>query len=74
MSDEVDIERAFKDDEYLKSLTPEQLASIPANPAGDAELGEKDLDEISGGLPSRCATTTGSCLASKRSAAICGGC
>lgn len=73
MNDEVDIERAFKDDEYLKSLTPEQIASIPANPAGDSELGEKDLDKISGGM--RCETTHGSCLASKRTDLLgCGGC
>ena len=52
--DQVDIARAWKDLEYRKSLTPEQLAQLPANPTGDAEaeadeISEQELNEISGG-------------------------
>lgn len=52
--DQVDIARAWKDLEYRKSLTPEQLAQLPANPNGDAEaeadeISEQELNEISGG-------------------------
>ena len=45
--DNVDIERAWKDEAYRSSLTPEQLAAIPPNPAG--ELTEEDLEDVSGG-------------------------
>ena len=31
--DNVDIERAWKDDDYRNSLTPPQLAQLPTNPA-----------------------------------------
>ena len=43
------IVRAWKDPEYRKSLTPEELASLPPNPAGDLELFEQDLEKVSGG-------------------------
>jgi mersacidin/lichenicidin family type 2 lantibiotic len=46
----VDIVRAWKDPEYRKSLTSEELASLPANPAGDPELTATDLENISGGM------------------------
>lgn len=50
----IDIVRAWKDEEYRNSLTADQLAQLPPNPAGDAEaeIGEmsrQDLDEVSGG-------------------------
>ncbi len=44
----VDIVRAWKDPEYRKSLTPEELASLPPNPAGDTEIPEEDLTTVSG--------------------------
>lgn len=47
---EVDIGRAWKDEEYRNSLTPEQLAQIPSNPAGDVEMSQEDLDDIAGGV------------------------
>jgi mersacidin/lichenicidin family type 2 lantibiotic len=46
----VDIIRAWKDEEYRLSLTPEQLATLPANPAGQIELVEAELEEVAGGL------------------------
>ncbi|MBN9390412.1 MAG: mersacidin/lichenicidin family type 2 lantibiotic [Chloroflexi bacterium] len=50
----IDIVRAWKDEEYRSSLTPDQLAQLPANPAGDAEaeadeITRQELDEVSGG-------------------------
>lgn len=45
----VDVVRAWKDEEYRNNLTPEQLASLPPNPAGEIELTENDLDEAVGG-------------------------
>lgn len=46
----VDIARAWKDPEYRKTLTPEELASLPPNPAGAPELSDKELGEVSGGI------------------------
>jgi mersacidin/lichenicidin family type 2 lantibiotic len=45
----VDIARAWKDPEYRKTLTPEELASLPPNPAGEPELTTKDLGKVAGG-------------------------
>ena len=50
MDKEIDIVRAWKDEEYRNSLTPEQLAQVPADPAGEAELNEEDLGNVSGGM------------------------
>jgi mersacidin/lichenicidin family type 2 lantibiotic len=44
----VDIARAWKDSEYRKSLTPEELATVPDNPAGNPELNDQDLDQVAG--------------------------
>jgi mersacidin/lichenicidin family type 2 lantibiotic len=46
----VDIARAWKDPEYRKSLTPEELASLPPNPAGNPEIDSQDLGKVAGGL------------------------
>jgi mersacidin/lichenicidin family type 2 lantibiotic len=45
----LDIARAWKDEEYRKTLTPAELASLPENPAGAAALSEKELADVSGG-------------------------
>lgn len=45
----VDIERAWKDKEYYNSLTSEEKAMVPANPAGPNDLADNDLESISGG-------------------------
>lgn len=39
----VDVIRAWKDQVYRESLTPEQWAVLPANPAGMVELSDSDL-------------------------------
>lgn len=46
----VDIILAWKNATYRESLTEEQRALIPANPAGMLELTDTDLASISGGV------------------------
>ena len=45
----VDVIRAWKDDEYRRSLSDAQRAALPANPAGMVELTAADLREVVGG-------------------------
>ncbi len=58
MSQEIDfdVERAWKNEEYRKSLTQDQLNLLPPNPAGDGTMQEEELDSVSGGRP-RLSTT-----------------
>lgn len=44
--------RAWKDPEYRASLSTEQRAELPENPAGKAltELDTADLEQVTGGL------------------------
>jgi mersacidin/lichenicidin family type 2 lantibiotic len=44
-----EIIRAWKDAEYLASLSEARRAALPAHPAGPVELGEIDLAEAAGG-------------------------
>jgi mersacidin/lichenicidin family type 2 lantibiotic len=46
----IDIERAWKDPEYRKSLTAEEQAMLPPNPSGPAPTSEEELDKVVGGL------------------------
>jgi mersacidin/lichenicidin family type 2 lantibiotic len=46
----VDVVRAWKDPEYRASLTREQLASLPASPAGSYELDAEVLKQVAGGV------------------------
>lgn len=66
----IDIARAWKDEEYRNSLTEEQKKQLPENPAGEAEISEEDLGKVSGGqrpetaetyCGSKCKNTSGSC-------------
>jgi mersacidin/lichenicidin family type 2 lantibiotic len=41
--------RAWIDPEYRRSLTREQLATIPPNPVAPGELSEEDLMKVSAG-------------------------
>jgi mersacidin/lichenicidin family type 2 lantibiotic len=43
-----DIVRAWKDEAYRRSLSEDQLASLPAHPAGTIELSNLDLDQAAG--------------------------
>jgi mersacidin/lichenicidin family type 2 lantibiotic len=49
MSRTVDVVRAWKDPAYRKSLTAEERAALPPNPAGLVELGKEDLGLVTGG-------------------------
>src|SRR5260370_38406558 len=42
------IVRAWKDETYRQSLSVEEQSMLPANPAGEIELTETDLEAISG--------------------------
>jgi mersacidin/lichenicidin family type 2 lantibiotic len=54
----IDIKRAWKDAEYRKTLTPEELASLPPNPAGSPEISDEDLNNVAGGVDGTTATKT----------------
>ncbi len=41
--------RAWKDADYRSTLSKEELAKLPANPAGTSELSEGELANVSGG-------------------------
>jgi mersacidin/lichenicidin family type 2 lantibiotic len=49
-----DISRAWKDEMYRQTLSEEELHLLPANPAGELELADADLETISGGFGSGC--------------------
>ncbi|MEU7137048.1 mersacidin/lichenicidin family type 2 lantibiotic [Streptomyces sp. NPDC046261] len=55
----MNIARAWKDAAYRESLTAEERAALPANPAGVVELDDQDLMELSGGTTGTlCVTVT----------------
>ncbi len=45
----VDIIRAWKDEDYCNSLSEEQRAQLPENPAGMVELPDEAMETIAGG-------------------------
>lgn len=47
----IDIARAWKDEEYRNSLSEAELAQLPLNPAGTLELDDATLEQIMGGWP-----------------------
>ncbi len=47
---DIDIIRAGKDEDYLDSLSEEQRAQLPENPAGMVELLDEDMGAVVGGL------------------------
>ncbi|MBC1240077.1 mersacidin/lichenicidin family type 2 lantibiotic [Nostoc sp. 2RC] len=46
---DIDIIRAWKDEEYLNSLSEEQRSHLPENPAGIIELSDDDMGSVVGG-------------------------
>jgi mersacidin/lichenicidin family type 2 lantibiotic len=67
MHKKVDVIRAWRDEEYRNSLTAEELASLPENPAGVATVDEASLRSITGGVSSKqidpsCTTFVWSCV------------
>ena len=73
----MDIIRAWKDEEYRMSLTEEQRALLPDNPAGPTELSDADLDSAVGGLlgPTGivCIVTVGQCGGAPSGVIACSG-
>ena len=68
----IDIARAWKDPEYRKTLTAEELASLPECPTGSVPVSEEELKAVVGGLrrlgmdvtlggPTRCKTEYPEC-------------
>ena len=49
MSEE-DIIRAWNDEDYRSTLSDEEKAKLPPNPAGEIELTDEELAQIQGGL------------------------
>ncbi len=49
----IDVIRAWKDEAYRNSLTPDQLAALPENPAGFVELNDQALEASVGGETER---------------------
>ena len=45
----IDIIRAWKDEEYRESLSEEERALLPENPAGLIELTDEDMSAMAGG-------------------------
>lgn len=45
-----DIARAWKDEAYRQSLSAEELKMLPANPSGELELTDAELEMVSGGI------------------------
>lgn len=45
----IDIIRAWKDEDYRNSLSADELAGLPENPAGMIELTDGDLGKATGG-------------------------
>ena len=50
MKKRIDVSRAWKDRDYFDSLSPEEQAEIPANPAGLVDLAPEELAAIVGGI------------------------
>jgi mersacidin/lichenicidin family type 2 lantibiotic len=59
----IDIIRAWKDEEYRSGLSDDQLAALPANPAGPMEIRDEDLELAGGGstVGPGCSTASPSC-------------
>jgi mersacidin/lichenicidin family type 2 lantibiotic len=46
----IDIIRAWKDEDYRNSLSEEQRSHLPENPAGMVELSDAEMEAITGGM------------------------
>ena len=63
----LDIIRAWKDEAYRRSLSQEQQAQLPANPAGELELSDAELQSVHGangenGVTIQSQATAASCI------------
>ena len=53
----VDVIRAWKDAAYRNSLSKEQLAALPKNPAGAVELSDVEAATVDGKVAYACCST-----------------
>jgi mersacidin/lichenicidin family type 2 lantibiotic len=53
----IDVIRAWRDEEYRNSLTEQERASLPENPAGMATVDGSALRSVNGGVSAGCPTT-----------------
>jgi mersacidin/lichenicidin family type 2 lantibiotic len=44
----IDLVRSWKDEEYRQQFSSEELAQLPANPAGALELSDAELEAVHG--------------------------
>jgi mersacidin/lichenicidin family type 2 lantibiotic len=45
----IDIIRAWKDEEYRNSLSEEQRSQLPENPSGQTQLSDEEMEAVAGG-------------------------
>ena len=69
----VDVVRAWKDEQYRMSLSETERASLPQNPAGMVELTDADLEGIAGGSTDISVARTSCCTYSTSATACCHG-
>ncbi len=69
---EYDIVRAWKDEDYLNSLSEEQRSQLPENPVGMIEMSDKDMEVLAGGYGSANFTKYGSINFTKNATAAAG--
>ena len=66
MKKKIDVVRAWRDEEYRSSLSAEERASLPENPAGLATISDETLRSITGGCCTSnydyCSTWVCSCV------------
>ena len=53
MNKKIDVVRAWRDEEYRNSLTEEQRAGLPENPAGLSDVSDAVLRSVAGGCGSK---------------------
>lgn len=61
MKKNIDVVRAWRDEEYRNSLTQEERASLPENPAGISAVNDESLRSLTGGC-GRVTTFVSSCV------------
>ena len=64
----IDIIRAWKDEEYRNSLSEEQRNQLPENPAGMSELSDEEMETFMGGAKKPTDIVINSCC--KRTATV----
>jgi mersacidin/lichenicidin family type 2 lantibiotic len=67
----IDVVRAWKDEQYRMSLSETERANLPQNPAGVVELTEGDLEGVVGGAADVSVTRTSCCTYSTTATACC---